>query len=235
MKGMVIKVNFKQCNSANYKTGRTGKIEYIVIHYTANNGDTAKNNADYYAGSKVGASAHYFVDEREVWQSVKDSDTAWAVGGTNVYKHPKCRNANSISVELCSRNKNGSGRSATDSGWYFKDETVKNAAALTRELMKKYNIPRENVLRHFDVWAKICPAPFVNDAGQWRTFLKLLEDKMEKVYNYIPEMPDWAQKPMTKLYNLGFLKGDGEGLALTLGEIRIYCVLVRILEANSLI
>ena len=36
---------FKACNAANYKKGRTSPIKYIVIHYTAGNGDTAKNNA----------------------------------------------------------------------------------------------------------------------------------------------------------------------------------------------
>ena len=180
---------FRQCNTANYRAGRTDKIRYIVIHYTANNGDTAKNNADYYAANAVSASAHYFVDENEVWQSVKDADTAWAVGGTSRYKHPDCRNANSISVELCSRNKNGSGRPAADSGWYFKEETVKNAAALVRELMKNYNIPAENVIRHYDVWEKICPAPFVNDAAQWRNFKEMIKmQELESVNDIVWEL-----------------------------------------------
>lgn len=169
-------IKFKQCHSANYKSGRTGKIEYIVIHYTAGDGDTAKNNADYYAVTKVGASAHYFVDEKEVWQSVKDTDTAWAVGCKTGYKHPRCRNFNSISVELCSRNPNGKDVPATDHGWYFKPKTVSNAVTFTRELMKKYNIPIENVIRHFDVWAKTCPAPFVNNPQQWADFKRRLEE-----------------------------------------------------------
>ena len=64
---------FKACNAANYKKGRTSPIKYIVIHYTAGNGDTAKNNADYYASAKIEASAHYFVDEGNIiYQSVKD-------------------------------------------------------------------------------------------------------------------------------------------------------------------
>lgn len=166
-----MKINFKQCHPSNYKAGRTSLVKYIVIHYTGNNGDTAKNNADYYASAKVSASAHYFVDENDtVWQSVKDSDTAWAVGGTSTYKHPDCRNANSISIELCSRNINGNGRPASDSGWFFKPETVNHAVELTKELMRKYNVPVERVIRHYDVWDKICPAPFVNNPSQWDDF-----------------------------------------------------------------
>ena len=175
-------ITFKACNAANYKKGRTAPVKYIVIHYTAGNGDTAKNNADYYASAKIEASAHYFVDEGNIiYQSVKDTDTAWSVGGTRVYKHKECRNANSINIELCSRNRNGSGKPASDGGWYFKPETVNNALELTRFLMSKYNIPPENVIRHFDVWGKICPAPFVNSPGEWESFKRKLVKHMEEL------------------------------------------------------
>ena len=175
-------ITFKACNAANYKKGRTAPVKYIVIHYTAGNGDTAKNNADYYASAKIEASAHYFVDEGNIiYQSVKDTDTAWSVGGTRVYKHKECRNANSINIELCSQNRNGSGKPASDGGWYFKPETVNNALELTRFLMSKYNIPPENVIRHFDVWGKICPAPFVNSPGEWESFKRKLVKHMEEL------------------------------------------------------
>ena len=36
------------CNPGNYRAGRTQPVQYIVMHYTANNGDTAQNNCDYY-------------------------------------------------------------------------------------------------------------------------------------------------------------------------------------------
>lgn len=168
-------VVFKQANASNFKTGRTDSIKYIVIHYTSNNGDTAKNNVDYYAGNGIGSSAHYFVDEYDnIYQSVKDTDTAWAVGASK-YAHPYCRNANSISIELCSRNCNGSGKPASDHGWYFKEQTEKNGAELTKTLMAMYGVPAENVLRHYDVTGKICPAPFVNNPKDWEAFKGLLK------------------------------------------------------------
>ena len=43
-------------------------IKYIVIHYTGNDGDTAMNNAKYYASTVVKSSAHYFVDNKEIVQ-----------------------------------------------------------------------------------------------------------------------------------------------------------------------
>ena len=50
--------------SGNYKKGRSEDIRFIVIHYTANKGDTALNNVRYFANNTTGTSAHFFVDER---------------------------------------------------------------------------------------------------------------------------------------------------------------------------
>lgn len=162
-------MNFKQANGANFARGRTQPIEFLVIHYTANNGDTVQNNLDYFAGNAVGASAHYFVDENGYGQSVKDQDTAWHCGA-NSYRHPTCRNANSIGIELCSK-KDSRGN------YYFMDQTVYNAAALARQLMQTYGIDRSHVLRHYDVTGKRCPAPMVDNPTLWENFLNLLEDR----------------------------------------------------------
>ena len=195
-------LKFVKSNPKNYKVGRTSPIKYIVIHYTANNGDTAKGNAEYYANTALGASAHFFVDEYDtVYQSVPDCDTAWAVGGTSKYIHPYCRNANSISIELFSRNWNGKGKPATDSGWYFKEETINNAVKLTKELMEKYNIPIENVIRHYDVWGKICPAPFVNNPKAWENFKERLT--MEK-YSYDTTVDNMIRDGITTVENMAY-------------------------------
>ena len=162
-------MNFKQANGANFARGRTQPIEFLVIHYTANNGDTVRNNLDYFSRNAVGASAHYFVDENGYGHSVKDADTAWHCGASS-YRHKTCRNANSIGMELCSR-KDSKGN------YYFMDQTVYNAAALARQLMQTYGIDRAHVLRHYDVTGKRCPAPMVDNPTLWENFLNLLEDK----------------------------------------------------------
>lgn len=142
--------------------------KWIVIHYTANNGDTAKGNCNYFSKEYRGASANYFVDENEIWQCVEDKDIAWHVGAKTYYND--CRNNNSIGIELCSR-------ISSDGKYYFKEETINNAIYLTKMLMKAYNIDINHVCRHYDVTHKICPAPFVNDENAWREFLNRLEDK----------------------------------------------------------
>ncbi len=157
--------------SGNHGGTRTaGKIRYIVIHYTGNDGDRAANNAAYYQNNVVKASAHYFVDDTTVYRSVPDLTVAWAVGGRRWNDCGKTgggklygvvTNANSISVELCDTVKNGS-YGATEA-------TLSNAAELVRTLIEKYGIPIENVCRHFDVTGKHCPA-YMMDGAAWKAF-----------------------------------------------------------------
>lgn len=146
--------------SGNYGGSRAASaIKYVVIHYTGNDGDTAANNAKYYAQNTVKASAHYFVDNKEIIQSVADLRIAWAVGNRKYTScsatgggkfFGKCTNANSLSIELCDVVSNGKLEP--------NKETVERAIALTRALMAKYSVPAANVIRHFDVSGKLCPA-----------------------------------------------------------------------------
>lgn len=217
-------MEFIACNMANYRAGRTQPVRYIVMHYTANNGDTAKNNCDYY--HRVGglqASAHYFVDEHGAMQSVRECDTAWHCGA-RAYWHPECRNGNSIGIEMCSRKR-------ADGSYYIKPETVANAAALAREIMQRYGIDTDHVLRHYDVTGKRCPMPWVDDPAQWAAFKDMLtpkntttdeEDEDDMVrYNTIEEVPSWAQDTVRALVDAGALGGVGGGnLDLSMDMIR---------------
>lgn len=209
-------INFKESNTANFSRGRSQKVKYLVIHYTSNQGDTAKNNADYFAREKVGASAHYFCDESEIWQSVKDTDTAWHCGA-KTYKHPECRNSNSIGIEICMNDKNGNVRRGS----------IDTAAELTRYLMKRYGILLANVIRHHDVTGKDCPAPMVDDPALWDAFKKSLikEEDDEVRYKYYDDMPDWAQPTVSKLVKKGYLKGEGSGvLNLTEDTLKVLVI-----------
>lgn len=152
------------CKSTNYRAGRTSSVKYIVLHYTGNDGSTAWQNAHYFNTSRVEASAHYFIDNDSVYASVPEGDTAWAVGakyGTAPY-WGKCTNANSISIEMCTF------------GGQIQQATVDKAVELTKSLMNKYGVPLENVLRHYDVCAKNCPAPWVGNGDVLWCFFKLM-------------------------------------------------------------
>ena len=69
-------------HKSNYGSRRAlGSIKYIVIHYTANDGDSDEGNGNHFANHIVKASAHYFVDGDSITQSVPDDYIAWSVGG----------------------------------------------------------------------------------------------------------------------------------------------------------
>lgn len=173
----------------NFNPGSADRIQYIVIHYCGAVG-TAKGNAEYFAAEKRNASAHYFVGyDGEVWQSVKDHNIAWHCG-SKIYQHPDCRNANSIGIELCTKTTGST--SIADKNWYFEDATVHAAIELTKELMKKYNIPADHVLRHYDVTGKACPAPYVFNTGTntWDRFkAAITEQKDEEAVEPSPIIP----------------------------------------------
>lgn len=166
----------------NFRKGDASRIRYIVIHYTGDLG-AAKAHCQYLAGGKRNRSAHYFVGyEGEIWQSVEDENIAWHCGAKR-YKHSECRNTNSIGIELCVRKKDKSHKNAGDKDWYFEDATVEAAVELTRYLMRKYGVPASNVLRHYDVTGKICPAPYVHNTTQhtWEEFKEAVS-RREDVY-----------------------------------------------------
>ena len=161
----------RNITTQNFNNGSINRIKYIVVHFTANNGDTAYGNTNY-SKSYRGASAHYFVDENNIYQSVEDKNIAWHCGAKK-YKHSTCRNSNSLGVELCSM-KDSKGN------FYFMDKTVDNAVELVKMLMAKYNVPIANVIRHYDVTGKNCPEPFVRDIKAWQNFKNRLEEKVVK-------------------------------------------------------
>ena len=228
-------MEFVSCDPSNYRAGRTQPVRYIVMHYTANNGDTARNNCDYY--HRVGglqASAHYFVDEHGAMQSVREGDTAWHCGA-RAYWHPECRNANSIGIEMCSRKR-------ADGSYYIKPETVANAAALAREIMQRYGIDTDHVLRHYDVTGKRCPMPWVDDPAQWAAFLAMLtpehpnEEEEENMVKYktIDDVPEWYRSEVQELMDAGALKGTGNG-AIDISEdvVRGAIIGMRYTEARN--
>ncbi|MCH5265816.1 MAG: N-acetylmuramoyl-L-alanine amidase [Lachnospiraceae bacterium] len=170
-----MKINQKTAKSISYGTTRNlQNVKYIVIHYTGNNGDTAKNNADYFATSNTRqAGAHFFVDKAgEIWASVPMKYTAWAVGGLYTKSagaasyYEKCTNANSVSIELCDCLK--------EVGW----KQMLAVRGLVKHIQKQCP-GAQTIVRHWDVNGKSCPAPMTGtDNKMWKHL------KTKILYNY---------------------------------------------------
>lgn len=138
----------------NFSSRKGIKIKYIVIHDTGNTnkGSGAYNHYLYFNGPNRNASSHYFIDDKEIIQTVEDANCAWHCGdGRGIYG---ITNSNSIGIELCI-NQNGNFLA-----------TQEKAIGLIRLLMEKHGIHKENVVRHFDASRKICPRS-MSEVG-WR-------------------------------------------------------------------
>lgn len=200
------------CHKTNYRKGRSKAVEYLVLHYVGATGDAGANAKYYGATSGINASAHYFVGhgpKAEVWSSVAEADTAWHVGASK-YVHPACRNDNSIGVELCCH-KDAAGR------WYFDPETVDAAVELCRDVVARYGIPPERVLRHYDVTGKLCPAPYVNDQAAWETF----KARVFAPVDTADKPAHWAREAWDKVKAAGVLDGTRPADPITRQELAV--------------
>jgi N-acetylmuramoyl-L-alanine amidase CwlA len=158
------------CKAGYYNNCSSRTVSYICMHYTGNSKDTAKANASYYHSTNTrSASAHLFVDDNEIYQSVELRDIAWSVGA-NSYNHPSCRNSNSISIEMC----------CTAGNYKISKKTQINAAYLCANLCKKIGVSASEVdkyvLRHYDVTWKACPAQYVDHPEEFKQFKKWVKN-----------------------------------------------------------
>ncbi len=162
-----------RCHPDNYKTLAVRTPVYIVMHYTGNMKDTARNNAAYFSSAGRNASAHFFVDDSEIYQSVAIKDVAWHCGAKKYY-HADCRNNNSIGIEMC----------CTAGNYTISEKTKRNAADLCAHLCRMLGI-REGgvdtfVLRHYDVTHKKCPAQMVANPREWIDFLDKVKQRLRQ-------------------------------------------------------
>lgn len=233
----------------NFTKATNRKIEYIVIHYTAgvsSKPGRAKGTATWFNNPSAKASAHYIVDDGGIVQAVSDNDIAWHCGAKS-YTHAFCRNANSIGIEICSNHDNFINYDktpASDPGWYFTNESKENAAKLTANLMKKYKIPITNVLMHYNVTGKDCPAIFVDEnkegAAGWRAFLQMVKNNLteenEKVYVTFNDIPEWGKEAVQYFTCKGYINGTSNGeLNLNYDMVRLIVIMYRILKDKGVL
>lgn len=197
--------------TTNYTSkNNTGRIKYIVIHYTAgtvDNGTAALANAKYFHNEYRGASAHYFVDSGDtIYRVVADKDIAWHCGTSGTYYHKYCRNSNSIGIEICSYYANGA--------YYFKPKAVDTAVELTRYLMQKYGVSVDNVVMHYHVTHKICAAPFMSNgkpSKAWDDFKRRLTAVTPTAAVGFTDIKEhYAEKHIKKLVDYGIISGYGD-------------------------
>lgn len=148
------------------------KLKGIVVHWTANTNKGANALAHYsYFNRKktdnVYGSAHYVVDDSNIYRYVPDDEFAYHVGAKSykpvVYSKlgvPQGDTPNyyTVGIEMC----------VNSDGDFIK--TRENTIDLLRYLLDKYKLKREHVYRHFDITGKDCPKMML-DNNVWNDFL----------------------------------------------------------------
>ncbi|OTN77059.1 hypothetical protein A5886_002139 [Enterococcus sp. 8G7_MSG3316] len=147
-------------------------IKGLIMHYTANNGGTARNHKTYFNNlNGIYASAHLFVDDNEAICIIPLNEVAYHANDTvkynsdgTIYKplYSKIGNANygAIGLEMC-LDKNGN----------ITEKTFQNSVKAVKELVAKYPaITRNTIWRHYDVTGKNCPAPWVSKPSELARF-----------------------------------------------------------------
>lgn len=134
----------------------TGKINGIVIHYTANPGASAKANRDYFENLKdthtTKASSNFVIGlDGEIIQCVPTWEVAYASND---------RNRDTVSIECCHPDENGE----------FTKNTYRSLVKLSTWLCLKFDLNEEDVIRHYDVTGKDCPKYYVENEKAWEGF-----------------------------------------------------------------
>ncbi|ULN60184.1 N-acetylmuramoyl-L-alanine amidase [Bacillus velezensis] len=157
-------------------------VKKLVVHYTANPGAPAANHYRYFGQTlpaqnrnlsekkQTFASAHIFVDRTEAICIIPLNEVAYHANDVQqIVNGQPYRgvaalkpNANflSIGVELCIE-KNGT----------FHPDTIARAEQVCAELCKKFKLdPINDIVRHYDITHKICPAPWVSRSQGFTDF-----------------------------------------------------------------
>ena len=159
------------------------KVKGIVIHYTANNGASAKANIDFFENRKYGrdgfGSATFFVDlNGDVYRCIPEDELTYNCGGESynpdVLKilETTYPNDSTLGIEMCI-NKEGK----------LNPETYNKTVLLSTYLLKKYDLyDTKYLFRHYDITRKICPEPFIN-INVWNKFKQDVSNSLEKYKN----------------------------------------------------
>jgi N-acetylmuramoyl-L-alanine amidase CwlA len=163
--GTVIKQEFLTPNLYSRPKKKLKKVKSIVIHYTANPGTTAEANRDYFEGlaesKTTSASSHFVVGIKgEIIQCIPLTEVSYASND---------RNKDTVSIECCHPDKTGK----------FSDKTYASLVELAATLCKKYNLKKDDIIRHYDVSGKKCPLYYVDHEEAWNKLKDDITSKMK--------------------------------------------------------
>lgn len=176
------------------------KIEYILLHHTGANNtydEIAAHTARTYPGHKF--AYHYFIElDGKIRQGQQESLVAPHAGiDIDDKNRGPIHNWNSIGVAV-------SGNYENDT---MSPAVFASVVKVLKMLAKKYNIPRERVLRHKDVVRTLCP-------GKNYPYQQIVNAVYEQEKPVTPEPPksNWYDTSLEYCVKNGLMRGDEHGM-----------------------
>lgn len=204
---MVWKTDLILVNRYSRPGSKVKKRKKGVLHYTANPGATAKNHRNYFNNlNDRFASAHIFVDRMEARMIIPLDEVAYHVNDGSYRGVPALRpngNLLTIGVEMCLE-KDGS----------IHSRTLRRTEDIFVELCKlfKWN-PLNDIVRHYDVTRKDCPALSLMSTVQFQAFKQRVAKKLKDRKYYSVTPPIESKRKTTKQYKgksiVDYLKSEG--------------------------
>ncbi|EUJ27395.1 N-acetylmuramoyl-L-alanine amidase [Listeria floridensis FSL S10-1187] len=156
-------------------------IRKIVMHYTANPEMTAHEHYEWLNQErKRYASAHFFVDRNETLCVVPTDEVAYHANDRarfvngELYRGTKAllpdANYLSLSIEMC-----------VDRNIEIASEIEMRALELAVFLCAKHQLEATDIIRHFDISGKFCPAPWVNNPERFEQFRSKAVQKLKQI------------------------------------------------------
>ncbi|MCR9038526.1 peptidoglycan-binding protein [Bacillus sp. L381] len=198
-------------------------VKKLAVHYTANPGAPAANHYRYFGQTlpaqnrnlsekkQTFASAHIFVDRTEAICIIPLNEVAYHANDILQFVNGQPYrgvaalkpNANflSIGVELCIE-KDGT----------FHPDTIARAEQVCAELCKMYKLnPINDIVRHYDITHKICPAPWVNNSQGFADFKARVKKRMAGAVVTVPVVsnPDVTHTDTGRFIKNTVVSSDG--------------------------
>lgn len=134
-------------------TGKSHRIQFIVLHYTAEDNATSIQKL-----TTERVSSHYLIlsgSDHKIYQLVPDHEKAWHAGMSS-FRGKNFLNDISIGIEIV--NTGILPQYQRDQGYHqythyqdYEAQQIEKIAQLLKQLIKKYDIPPRNIVGHSDI------------------------------------------------------------------------------------
>ena len=224
---------------------RLERVTKIAVHYVGNPGSSAVGNRNYFnslaSTHSTYASSHYIVGlSGEIIQCVPESEIAYCTNQANSY---------SISIENCHPKADGKFTEATEKSLMELCAHLCSKYKLDpmKDIIRHYDVTG----KHCPLYWVTHPEDFTEFKKRVKAYMenggidmnelkklqesndalaervKVLEEKSEKVFMTLDDLPKWGRPTVEKLMKANAIQGDGQYLDISYTFLRLVVVLDR--------